>query len=101
MQEVKFACSKPYFLAAVSTSSLAVCISEHQVRSMTSMALARGHPTAASIARLTVGYLFGGFLAGVGLGAVIGTPHPGVVALARNVVAAIVAVACMTVAGAR
>jgi len=67
---------------------------------MTTAAVPDTRPTPTAIAVLTVGYLFGGFAAGIGLGFVIGAPGMSVVNLVRDVVAAILAVACMTAAGA-
>jgi hypothetical protein len=52
--------------------------------------------TALSIGRLTTGYLLGGLVVGIGLGAAIGAPAHSV----RNVLAGVVAMICMTCAGA-
>jgi hypothetical protein len=68
---------------------------------MTTAALSRAQPTPASIALLTVGYLFGGFLVGIGLGFAIGTPGHGAFQMVRNIVAGILAVTGMSVAAAR
>jgi hypothetical protein len=56
--------------------------------------------TAASGALLTTGYLFGGFAVGIGIGSVIGTPAHSGIALARNIVAGVLALSCMVVGGA-
>lgn len=57
--------------------------------------------TPLSGALLTTGYLFGGFAIGIGIGSIVGTPGHGGVALARNVLAGVAALACMIVGGAR
>src|SRR4030095_9103314 len=55
----------------------------------------------ASIALITVGYLFGGFIVGIGLGFLIGRPGHSVIAIARDVVAAILAIGSMSFAAAQ
>jgi hypothetical protein len=55
--------------------------------------------TPASVALLTTGYLFGGILVGMALGVAVGSPTPGAFHMTRNVVAGVIAAACMTVAG--
>lgn len=55
--------------------------------------------TPASVALLTTGYLFGGIVVGIALGTVIGSPAPGAFHTTRNVLAGVIAVACMSVAG--
>jgi len=59
----------------------------------------RTSATPASVALLTAGYLFGGIVVGVALGAVVGSPAPGAFHTARNVVAGVIAVTCMSIAG--
>ena len=59
----------------------------------------RTSATPASVALLTVGYLFGGIVVGIALGTVIGSPVPGAVHMVRNVFAGVVAVTCMSIAG--
>jgi hypothetical protein len=54
-----------------------------------------------SISFLTAGYLVAGLLAGVGIGFIVGSPKPGALHAAQNVVAGVIAVACMTVAAAK
>ena len=57
--------------------------------------------TPLSGALLTTGYLFGGFAIGVGIGGVVGTPGHSGLAIARDVIAGVIALTCMTVGGAR
>jgi hypothetical protein len=57
--------------------------------------------TPLSGALLTTGYLFGGFVVGVGIGGAVGTPGHSPLALARDVVAGAIALSCMIVGGAR
>jgi hypothetical protein len=56
--------------------------------------------TPLSAAAITVAYLFGGLLAGIGLGFVIGAPPGPVSHMTRNAAAAVIAVATMTAAAA-
>jgi hypothetical protein len=65
---------------------------------MTTDAL-RTSTSPASVALLTVGYLFGGLVVGIALGTVIGSPAPGVFHMTRNVLAGVIAVTCMSIAG--
>jgi hypothetical protein len=55
--------------------------------------------TPLSGALLTAGYLFGGFAIGVGIGGVVGTPGHSTLAIARNVVAGVIALTCMIAGG--
>lgn len=57
--------------------------------------------TPLSGALLTTGYLFGGFVIGVGIGGVVGTPGHSPLALTRDVAAGAIALTCMIVGGAR
>jgi hypothetical protein len=57
--------------------------------------------TPLSGALLTTGYLFGGFAIGIGIGGVVGTPGHSPLAIARDVVAGVIALTCMIVGGAR
>lgn len=65
------------------------------------MTLGPSHASATpiSVALLTTGYLFGGIFVGLALGIALGSPTPGAVHMVRNVLAGVVAVACITVAG--
>jgi len=55
--------------------------------------------TPLSGALLTTGYLFGGFAIGVGIGGVVGTPGHSGLAIARDVVAGVIALTCMIAGG--
>lgn len=55
--------------------------------------------TPLSGALLTTGYLFGGFAIGIGIGGVVGTPGHSSLAIARDVVAGAIALACMIAGG--
>ena len=55
----------------------------------------------ASIALITVGHLFGGFIVGIGFGFLIGRPGHTAMAIARDVVAAILAIGSMSFAAAQ
>jgi hypothetical protein len=68
---------------------------------MSTAVLPRAQPTPATIAFLTVGYLFGGFIVGIGLGFLIGRPGHSMLAIARDVVAGILAIGTMSFAAAR
>lgn len=59
----------------------------------------RTSATPASVAVLTAGYLFGGIAVGIALGTVVGSPAPGTFHMTRNVLAGVIAVACMSIAG--
>jgi hypothetical protein len=68
---------------------------------MSTAVLSRAQPTPASIAFLTVGYLFGGFVVGIGLGFLIGRPGHSALAIARDVIAGILAIGSMSFAASR
>src|SRR4029079_19819057 len=55
--------------------------------------------TPLSGALLTARYLFGGFAIGVGIGGVVGAPGHSPLAIARNVVAGVIALTCMIAGG--
>jgi hypothetical protein len=57
--------------------------------------------TPLSGALLTTGYLFGGFVIGVGIGGAVGTPGHSLLALTRDVIAGAIALACMILGGRR
>ncbi|MDP9203336.1 MAG: hypothetical protein M3P26_15595 [Gemmatimonadota bacterium] len=65
---------------------------------MTSTALTGSRNTPLAIALLTGGYLFGGFFVGMAFSLVVGSPNPGAFHMTRNVLAGVIAVACMIAA---
>jgi hypothetical protein len=65
---------------------------------MTSAVSTRSRNTSLAIALLTSGYLFGGVFVGIAVGSIVGSLNPAAFHMTRNLVATVIAIACMIAA---